>query len=475
MCFKILIWVGADGRDEPFRIEGQMYNYENKDAITNSRNSRQTFISLINQIVRCDEKDDRDFMEYRKELSNTFKRFFTFYKKHVKKRNSNDTTVEILKTVLKPLEDVLDCNMRLTLVDFQFKDLDTFDVNNFKYKALITNFCTTYQNLQGLLLTHNKWRDLKENNEQKRKEGKENEIVTETKEELIYSSNPDVYSVLKKLQYSSWKDNKVERFFIQKLQDAFMMMRVNMSKLYSMGFEYWRTPISMNEQLIADIKHLIDLEDRLEIILGDRRKREQLNFMYDVLKVIFNGLSKKKLLEKSMKLMNLSIPRLVALKSLIKIHEVFQKKYKEVSEGEDIKEHEIEPPKPLIDFALMSALNPKQVKTHQGLLPPGHVYEETIELANDQSYTVRMDDNNLDELDKYGRFFMWPDYVPEEMYEEICENAKMLRDINLAVLHDLEDYIIVQGMEASDLDMKRNRGKSSRVNVFLNREGLEGK
>lgn len=388
----------------------------------------------------------------------------------MRKRNSHDYTIEnMLKPILTPLEAVLDCNMRLTLVDFQFQDLDSFDVNNFKYKALITNFCTTYQNLQGLLLSHNKWRELKLSNEKKRAEGKEDEIVTESKEELIFNSNPDIYSVLKKLQYSGWKDNKVERFFIQKLQDAFMMLRVNMSKLYSMGFEFWRTPISMNEQLMADIKILIDLEERLEVILGDRRKREQLNFMYEVFKIIYDGLSRKKLLEKSMKLINLSIPRLVALKSLIRIDDVFQTKYKEVTEGEDIKKHDIEPPKPLIDFALMSALNPKAVKTHQSLLPPGHVYKETIELANDEKYTIEMDDNNLDELDKYGRFFMWPDFIPEEMYDEVCEKAKLLRDINIAVLHDLEDYIIVQGMEASDLDMKRDRGIKRRV-LFLNKK-----
>lgn len=407
-----------------------------------------------------DEKDERDFIEYKKDISTQFKRFYKFYKKHIKKNNSNQTTIDMLKQILNPLETVLDCNMRLTLVDFQFKDLDSFEVNNFKYKALITNFCTSYQFLQALLLRHNYWRDLRESNEQKRRDGKENEIATESKPELIYEDNPDIYSVLKKLQYRGWKENKVEKFFIQKLQDAFMLMRVNMSKLYSMGFEYWKTPISINEQLMLDIRNLIDLELRLEVILGDRRKREQLNFMYEVLKIIYDGLSKKKLLEKSKKLMNLSIPRLVALKSLIRINDIFQRKYKEVSEGEEIKKMDIEPPKPLIDFALMSALNPKAVKTHQSLLPPGHVYEETVELANDMKHTVKMDDNNLDELDKYGRFFMWPDFLPEEMYDEVCENAKRLRDINLAVLHDLEDYIIVQGMEASDFDMKKNRGEN---------------
>lgn len=48
-----------------------------------------------------------------------------------------------------------------------------------------------------------------------------------------------------------------------------------------------------------------------------------------------------------------------------------------------------------------------------------------------------MDDNDIPELDKYGRFFIWPRYVPETMFAEICEMSKLLRSINHAVLQDL--------------------------------------
>jgi len=109
---------------------------------------------------------------------------------------------------------------------------------------------------------------------------------------------------------------------------------------------------------------MITLENEYEVILGDRLKREQLNFMYDVMKIVYDGKSRDKLINKTDKMLCLSIPKLVALKSLQRIHEVFQAKYKEVSEIKKYKEHEIEPPKKLIDFALMSAINPKEVRTH---------------------------------------------------------------------------------------------------------------
>lgn len=464
-----------------------------------SRNTRQSFIALIAKIYEIDKIEENNFQEYRKEIKELFKRFFQNFKKLMmtkakepykddpyKNGNYRNPDLDgkkltaftfikgIFEEALKPLSEVLECNMRLTLVDFQFKDLDSFEVNNFKYKALIIKFCSSYQLLQENVIKYNYWRNLKEMNDKRREEGKENEIVTESRKELIFEKNPDIYSILKKLQYDGWKHNKVEKYFIQKLQNAFLQLRVNMSKLYSMGYPYWKIPISKNEQLMEDMRAIIDLEDRLEIILGDRRKREQLNFMYEVISIIYNGPSKKKLLQKKKSFLISVIPRLVALKTLLKIHEIFQKKYVEVSEGEDFEKHEIHPPKPLLDFALMSTKS-RRVVTHQMLLPPGHVYEETVELANEIGHTVRMDDNNLDELDNYGRFFMWPDYVPEEMYDEICENTKRLRDINIAVLHDLEDYIIIDGMKAKGHDFAKNNGKKNIFFKFFSRTCFQGK
>lgn len=51
-------------------------------------------------------------------------------------------------------------------------------------------------------------------------------------------------------------------------------MRVNMSKHYSMGFDFWRLPLSSNEQLMQDMTALINLENEIDVILGDRLKRE---------------------------------------------------------------------------------------------------------------------------------------------------------------------------------------------------------
>jgi hypothetical protein len=62
---------------------------------------------------------------------------------------------------------------------------------------------------------------------------------------------------------------------------------------------------------------------------------------------------------------------------------------------------EIDPPKPLIEFALMSS-DSEKLKTHQDLLPLGIAYKEKIELANIGEIEIEIDDNSIPELDKYS-------------------------------------------------------------------------
>jgi hypothetical protein len=64
-------------------------------------------------------------------------------------------------------------------------------------------------------------------------------------------------------------------------------------------------------------------------------------------------------------------------------------------------EVEIDPPKPLIEFALMSS-DTEKLKTHQDLLPPGIANKEKLELANIGEIDIEIDDNSIPELDKYG-------------------------------------------------------------------------
>lgn len=77
-----------------------------------------------------------------------------------------------------------------------------------------------------------------------------------------------------------------------------------------------------------------------ENLLGNRLKREQLNFMYDNVNIIFQSPGKERLFEKDKKrrkMINLSIPQLIILKSLQRMHEIYEKKLKERIDPEPFK------------------------------------------------------------------------------------------------------------------------------------------
>ena len=94
-------------------------------------------------------------------------------------------------------------------------------------------------------------------------------------------------------------------------------------------------------------------------------------------------------------------------------------------------------------------------RTHQDILPPGVEYKEKLELANLGEIEIEINDNSIAELDKYKvreshqRFFMWPDFIPEDQHGLMFEAMKLMRRVNKAVIQDLEDHIIGQGMEAT--------------------------
>jgi len=55
-------------------------------------------------------------------------------------------------------------------------------------------------------------------------------------------------------------------------------MRVNLTKLYSMGFDGWRQPLGENKQFVKDVEELIKRELISEMIMGNKLTRYQLNF-----------------------------------------------------------------------------------------------------------------------------------------------------------------------------------------------------
>ena len=96
----------------------------------------------------------------------------------------------------------------------------------------------------------------------------------------------DIRKVLSKLKYEKWEDNKIEHFYLWRLRWAYFTMRKNLSKLYFQGTDFFRIPLHNNGEFFKDIKCLLDNEVICENLFGNQLKRDQMNFIFDVLKII---------------------------------------------------------------------------------------------------------------------------------------------------------------------------------------------
>lgn len=81
-------------------------------------------------------------------------------------------------------------------------------------------------------------------------------------------ANPDICSVLKKIEYPEWPHRPVEDFFIRPLLERFNVLRANLAKLHTMGFEFWGLPLRNNKVFLADVAALIRQERITERLLG---------------------------------------------------------------------------------------------------------------------------------------------------------------------------------------------------------------
>ena len=214
---RVGFFVGVSNRANGFQINGEYYKFSEQFIHVDGVSVSQDFIEFTRYVKSLYESSVENYIERRKTLVEQFQRFAKGFKKFTKKGMGYQMGRDMMNLMLKDLVSLMECNMGITVVDFEYPDEIGFEVNNFRYKALITDFCKTYMVVQNTLFKNPN---------------------IDSKGEVIRSliGNPDVYSILKKFQYLGWRQNKVESFYIQPLLNAFLKMRANMSKLYLMGF-----------------------------------------------------------------------------------------------------------------------------------------------------------------------------------------------------------------------------------------------
>jgi hypothetical protein len=63
-------------------------------------------------------------------------------------------------------------------------------------------------------------------------------------------------------------------------------------------------------------------------------------------------------------------------------------------------------------------------------LPEGYVHQENVRILDGTEHKLVLDDNNLEDLENYGRMFIWFDFLDKQHHETLVETARKYKDMN---------------------------------------------
>lgn len=147
--------------------------------------------------------------------------------------------------------------------------------------------------------------------------------------------------IFKKLDYENL--TKIEAFYIEPLREALERMKRGLASLFTTGINFWKAPLEANIKFVEDLKALINEELITERLFGNDLLRDQINFVSFSIGIIqkANPLAEKFMLQRDPNAIEVSIPRLIAFKTIQHMRNILDRK-----EEERLKNPDKEEPKP---------------------------------------------------------------------------------------------------------------------------------
>jgi hypothetical protein len=448
---------GVNKRDEPFTIDQFSLDFVNKDTPKNCRHVKNSFVDFLKVVDDVDNQSEETYLDWKKnKVIYKYKEFCKFYKEHVKKDKGHMEAKVLLEKVLFPFKRLMESSTKLTLFELGTKSDQTVAENYFQFIADVKSFALNFQEILGILFTFARDK---------------------------VRVNPNVYATFKKLYYPNWEANPVEAHFITPLLEALDMLRVNLFKLYSMGPNFWKQPLSDNTVFVDNVADYLEKETIAEEMLGNILSRAQTNYLYQICLVIHQSQLRDNLVAREKKVIEKTLPQLVVLRSLSHVNKVVNKKIaallkKPEQEESNPSEEQGGPTSyskvfgrvgKTLRFELMNAQQPSKDFTPQSLIPEGYVHQEMIRTPTGVDLELVINENNQEDLDSFGRLLMWSDFLPKEDHAAFIAKARSIRDLNQALINDLEDFIIVDGMMSSAENYLNDRAAAiEKMNVLNN-------
>jgi len=356
---------------------------------------------------------EENFYDLKKKMKDALTAFVKFYEIHIKKHHK--PIHEVMADFMQVLRNALTSSFHYSLFEYQNQDPLSRKLNDFKEKALLDKFCVDLQEAFRILLMTG-----------------------------FIKNNPNLFVLTNKFKIKNWESNKIHKYFIKPLYESWVLLRKELNKLYVFGENHWVIPLGENIEMVKLTNVMIENELVAERMIGSDLKRDQLNFLHNTVLYIFNTTMRDRLLGESADheiLVEYVIPWLTVLRYLDHIVKITKAKRADALKQGRIQEYlnvyRTGPPTTASNGVIMIQEEEKDE------------FRETFrtDVANGRDVktpfiTATPDEDNIEDLEKFGRYWVWSDYFPEELKDEILKGAEMLRKINIAVRQDLaDDYV----------------------------------
>jgi len=377
--------------------------------------ARRAFVDVYVALDDVNEMNEENFPDLKKKMKEALTNFCKFYELHVKKHHK--PVQEIISDFQKVLRNALTSNFHYSLFEFENQDPKIRRLNDFKEKALIDKFCIDLQEAFRIL------------------------YMTKYIQE-----NPNLFVLSNKFRIKGWEENKIQKYFLQPMFQTWVDLRKEMNRLYTFGENHWVIPLGENVDMVKLINQLIDQELIAERMVGSDLKRDQINFLFNTILYIFNTPVKEKLLADAPDneiVIEHVIPKLTILRYLNHIVRITKAKKADVFKQERMQEY----------LTLYRTGQPAQKPQENNIfIQEGEGFNDSKDLmmtdrnnkrdVNSPFINAVEDEDTPEDLQKFGRYWIWSDFFPEIMKDEVLKGAEMLRNINVAVRQDLaDDYV----------------------------------
>jgi hypothetical protein len=183
---------------------------------------------------------------------------------------------------------------------------------------------------------------------------------------------------------------------------------------------------------------MVKKDVKAQWLVGDELKQDQFNFLYEVVKIVYDSALRDKLIAGDKAVKEEVVPQMLAFKSLMVIRNIQLRKAAEIKHAKLKAEREGKP----LDAETKDALNMTEeelvAQRMENEKNNGGIQKSEAQLAAEEEDRQRA---------IYGRYWVWDGYFNDRNKETWLATVEMLKHINNHVLQDIEDYILLQGFK----------------------------